>query len=247
MSKFVSIVITHFHFTDVRSVTMKRSLGSLIENTKYPYELIIVDNGGSEEDSEFLQSLKPNVYIRNELNMHFGYARNQGIALSRGDYVCIADNDIIYKKGWLTECVKVLEAFPEEKIYATPIDYPTRVMKEKYHQGQLKLNENTYNLSMRAGSNCFVIRKEDLNTIGWFAPHRIAGSLWTDNAVHAGYLAAVVPGEMVFDEGLRAGYNLGESIPIKLRIRNFEDIYFNVDEFRRDHPNLLYVESNSSV
>ncbi len=242
MDKFVSIIITHWTQNNVRSAVMRKSLTSLVENTKYPYELIIIDNGENEEDSKFLRDLKPNVYIRNEHNMHFGYARNQGVKLSQGDYICIADNDIIYSEGWLKECVKVLEVFPDKKIYGTPIEYPTPVMKDRYDRGELEHDGKAYNLSMRAGSNCFVCRREDFFEIGLFSAHRIAGSRWTDSAVRAGYLAAVVPGKMITDEGLREGYSLGKSIPIRLHVRNGKDIYFNSDEYRKENIEGPYKE-----
>ena len=124
--KFASIIITHWAMNDERSDVMVKSIASLNEVIKYPYELIVVDNGGSEEDSEFFNSLvnhgRISTYIRNSNNRHFGYARNQGIAVAQGDYIAIIDNDILHKKDWLTDCIKVLEDNPNEKIYATPIN-----------------------------------------------------------------------------------------------------------------------------
>jgi len=234
MDKFVSIIISHWGMNGERSEMMKASLRSLFTSTSYPFELTVIDNGGSIEDSKYLLKLceegKINTYIRNANNMSFGYARNQGLALAQGDYICIADNDLLYKKDWLGESVRLLEAFLDEKVYTTPIHYPTNIMRERYNVGTLELDGKTYQKNMRAGSNCFVVRRKDFEEIGNFMIHRIAGSRWTDAAVRSGYNALVIPECLVEDLGLRKGYALGEWIPIGLKLSNGKEIFFNQDE-----------------
>ena len=233
--KFASIIITHWAMNDERSDVMVKSIASLNEVIKYPYELIVVDNGGSEEDSEFFNSLvnhgRISTYIKNSNNRHFGYARNQGIAVAQGDYIAIVDNDILHKKDWLTDCIKILEDNPNEKIYATPIDYPQDAEyngKVRYRTGEL----GNCTLNMRAGSNCFVIRYEDLMKIGKFAIHRVAGTKWTDNAVKLGYLACVLPKGYVEDMGFRKGYELNDYKPVYIEFKNGDKVYFNNDEYK---------------
>ncbi len=233
--KFASIIVTHWAMDDERSTTMIKSLTSLVDVINYPYELIVVDNGGSEEDSQFLTEMTNkgyiSTYIKNSNNRHFGYARNQGIAVAQGDYIAIVDNDILHKKDWLTECIRILEENPKKKIYGTPIDYPQDAEyngKVRYRTGEL--DECT--LNMRAGSNCFVIRYEDLMEIGKFPIHRIAGTKWTDSAVNKGYLACVLPKGYVEDMGFRNGYQLKDYKPVYIEFNNKDRIYFNVDEYK---------------
>ena len=228
--KFCSIIITHWGNTPERSEIMRKSIDSLFSSLDYPSEVIVIDNGTSIEDSEHLLKLttegKIQHYIRNASNMSFGYARNQGIKLSHGEYLCIADNDLIYQKGWLSECIKVLEAFPNEKYYTTPMPYQAN---RKFDKGTLTLNEKVYNLNSRAGSNCFVIRRSDMDNIGHFIYHRIAGSKWTDKATRLGYLAVVIPNHWVEDIGFRNGYDFTKVIPISLKLTDGTIINLNQD------------------
>jgi glycosyltransferase involved in cell wall biosynthesis len=216
---------------------MRTSFDSLFETTKnLPVEIIVVNNSPENTfDHDFFTDLlkkgKIVSYILNSRNMSFGFARNQAIGMAHGNYFCIVDNDILYQEGWLEACWKVLEAYPGNKIYATPVEYPTGFLKERYDSGKLDVEGVEYNLNMRAGSNCFVIRKKDFYAIGQFLCHRIAGSKWTDRAVKLDYLAAVAPGGLVKDMGLRAGYMHTEAIPIKRILRNGQEIVFNVDEY----------------
>lgn len=245
MDKFCSIIITHWAQTEERSEIFKKSLNSLIENTKYPHELIVVDNGGSFEDTEHLLKMthagEITVHIRNSSNMSFGYARNQGLQMAQGDYICIADNDIEYREGWLTKCIEALEMHPEGKYYATPLDYPTPLEVKRYTVGDL----GDYKLNMRAGSNCFVIRRSDMEKIGKFPIHRVAGTKWTDRAVRMGYLALVLPGEYVYDMGLRRGYNMNHTAGICIKLSNGEGVYFNQDEYKKDNDRLHYSQQKS--
>lgn len=209
---------------------MKTSIDSLLKTTKnLAVEIIIIENKGVQDDSSFFIELlnKGDIqcYIKNAENLSFGFARNQGIAMAAGKFFVIADNDILYQEGWLEESIDFLNKYPDKKIYTSYIDYPTGILQEKYHQG--KLGETQ--LSMRAGSNCFVIRREDFFKVGLFKYHRIAGTKWTDEAVKKGYLCAVLPGRKMKDLALRIGYSHNLKIPIKRTLRNGEEIIFNED------------------
>lgn len=237
---YTSIIIASYIPDEERLEMFERSLKSLFETCKdLPVEVIVIDNGGSFQCSDMLKTYvdlgKIQTLITNSNNMHFGLARNQGIHMAAGDYFCIADNDILYMDGWLEACLRPLQMYPEKALYATPIAYPASTAGKKtrkYLQGELDVDGEKYELDMRAGSNCFVIHRADFFNIGYFKNHRIAGSLWTDEAVRKGYLAAVTPTQLVADMGLRKGYNLKQPIPICRTLLNGEKVYFNHDEFK---------------
>lgn len=236
-SRYTSIIIATHTTNSFRSQSLRESILSLIATvSKHPVEIIVIDNACIYSDSMWLFSLvgKGHIqcYIQNQTNMHFGYARNQGFKMAHGNYIVIADDDIYYRDGWFEACIDPLEIYPDKKIYSTPLEYPTGVLKEKYDSGKLFVKGKEYNLNMRAGSNCFMIRRSDFETIGLFKNHRIAGSKWTDEAVRKGYLAAVSPDKYAYDLGLRAGYNHGEALPIRRILTNREEVYFNEDNYQ---------------
>jgi glycosyltransferase involved in cell wall biosynthesis len=230
--RYTSIVIASYIADELRAKMFRTSLDSLLATTEnLPVEIIVVDNGGDLHISGYLDGLllggAIQCVIHNANNMHFGFARNQGLAMAKGNYICIADNDIYYEDGWLEDSLDFLEKYPEEKVYASFIDYPMGGLTERYHQGVL----GDAKLSMRAGSNCWVMRKRDFDILGGFENHRVAGTRWTDNAVRNGYLCAVLPGQKTRDLGLRQGYDHTKSLPVKRTLRNGEEVYFNQDEF----------------
>lgn len=247
--KIVSIIITHFGSTAERYETCLKSLESLFATIKdHPCEVIFVDNGGphgsSQELVEYCVRGLIHTYIRNSGNRHFGFARNQALRLCHGDYICIADNDIEYKEGWLRSCLDVLEAYPEEKIYAAPL-YNVAHHLPKYWTGrELDVEGKKYRLNTRAGSNCFVIRRPDFEEIGMFSVHRVAGTKWTEKAKLLGYTAAVTPEIMVKDLCFRQGYNFKEVLPVRIVLSDQSEIYFNQDEYRKDNSGSNYSQQS---
>lgn len=229
-----------------RSETMRKSLASLFEMTKLPYELIVVDNGGNLEDSKYLLELadsgKIHTYIRNKENMSFGYGRNQALRLCNGDFICVADNDIEYHPEWLESCLAVLEAYPEEKIWASPLYNVAHWLPKYWLDKKLDVNGKIYQLNTRAGSNCWVMWRKDMEEIGEFLAHRIAGTKWTEEANQKGYAAALPPNVMVRDLGFRRGYNYQQAPAIKITLSNGKEVYFNQDEFRRHNGGHYYLE-----
>lgn len=237
--------MVHYAMTEKRSEIMMTSINSLLESLDYSCEIIVVDNGGSKADSAFFLDLvekgKINFYIRNAENMHFGFARNQGLAIAQGDYICIVDNDILYKKGWLSACIKVLEAYPKKKIYATPVYNVAHWLPKFWAKEELKIGKEVYRLNYRAGSNCWVMRRKDFEKLGGFLAHRVAGTKWTEKAIKNGYIAAVTPSLLVEDIGFREGYNFKKEQAIKETLSDGSEVYFNDDEFKRFNRGLQYL------
>lgn len=222
--KYTSIIFVTWSMNQERGELAKQSFLSLIESIDSPAEIIVIDNGNDETISSFFltecQNRKISHYIRNADNWSFGFARNQGLTLAAGDYIAIVDNDILYEKGWLEKCVDFLEN-SDGKYLATPISYP---LTERYNVGYIEYKGERWKKDMRAGSNCWVMKRKDYETIGNFKLHRIAGSLWTDCAVGLGYVFVVTPQDMVRDVGLRRGYNLKEALKIEKTLLNGEKI-----------------------
>jgi len=209
----ISVIWTHWAMNEERSDVAQKSLISIIETTRHlPVEIIVVDNGGSLEDSQFFLDLvhKKHIhfYLRNSENLYFGYARNKGVDLSCGDYLVFSDNDIEYKAGWLDKCLKVLEAYPNMKLAITPLRTDRQHCNNKYWRGELEVDGEIFLLNLKAGSNSWVIRKKDFEEIGRFRNHQVAGSIWTNSFVNHGYVMATMEKDsLAQDIGFCQGYN----------------------------------------
>jgi len=92
----------------------KECVESIIKHTHYPYRLVIIDNASDEPTRDYLAGLKDSKdinleLIRNEENLGFVKAVNQGIKFSDASYICIMNNDTIATDGWLDTMISAAE------------------------------------------------------------------------------------------------------------------------------------------
>ncbi|SVD16287.1 uncharacterized protein METZ01_LOCUS369141, partial [marine metagenome] len=70
-------------------------LDSLARSDFDSYEVIVVDNGSVDGSREMIEKKYPEIrLIKNQSNMGFAIACNQGIKASKGDYISLLNNDI---------------------------------------------------------------------------------------------------------------------------------------------------------
>ena len=106
----VSVIIPIFN---KKEFTMQM-LSYLFANTRYPCEVIIIDNNSTDKSEEvikeFFRISKPanieGVYVKNKENKGYSIANNQGVKIAKGKYICFLNNDTMPTENWLTELVK---------------------------------------------------------------------------------------------------------------------------------------------
>lgn len=234
-----SIIVCHYAQTDMfgtegidRSAAMKECIESLVENTDYPAEIIVMDNGGNPDDTDWLvqkvREGKINTLVRYKENMSFAFVWNQGARIATGEYLCFTCNDIKFKKGWLSSCVNLLEKYADRKLIASPFITPD---KDQPNFNKEVLEDARIN-SM-AGSNCMVMRKEMWQDIGEFPHHRIGGSVWHRLMVSKGYLVIIPPVDLVEHMAWRRGVNWAKPAIIERVLLNGEKIDFNYKTVRK--------------
>lgn len=94
-----------------------RSLYADWTETDKEMEAIVVDNASSDGSAEYLSAEHPGIrIIRNNENLGFGRACNQGIAFSSGRYIMIFNPDTIVKKGLFQTLIKFMDETPRAGI-----------------------------------------------------------------------------------------------------------------------------------
>jgi GT2 family glycosyltransferase len=83
---------------------LRLCLESIRACTDILHNVIIVDNGNSQELHDYLVQQGDIVYIK-KAPLNFAQAVNEGIKAGKGKYVCVLNDDVIVSKGWLQEMV----------------------------------------------------------------------------------------------------------------------------------------------
>ena len=111
MSDTVSVIIPTYNGLTY----LKPCLESIERNTKWPFEVVIVDNGSEDGTQDWVVNAgfkMDGQFVRNEQNEGFAKANNKGVSVAKGDFICLLNNDTIVTENWLTEMMNV---FSEEK------------------------------------------------------------------------------------------------------------------------------------
>lgn len=115
----VSVIVVNWN----RREMLRQCLHSLSRQTLRDHQLIIVDNGSSDDSLELRsdETLPRAHWVTNAENRGFGVAVNQGIALAQGTFIALLNNDAEVTPGWLAALVDVLHAHPRAGMAASKI------------------------------------------------------------------------------------------------------------------------------
>ena len=98
---------------------LRDSIESVWAQTEQDFELIVIDNGSTDESLDIARSYCGRdryTLIENTGNTGFSHAVNQGIAIAKGEYMALFNNDAFAEPDWLAELIKTADADP--KIFA---------------------------------------------------------------------------------------------------------------------------------
>lgn len=120
---FFSIILATYNREDF----LKRSICSALAQTYENFELIIIDDGSTDNSERVIKKLTENDarvrYLKNEVNSGLFKTRNRGLREARGDYVLTLDSDDYFFPVILEETKKFLDANP-----GTAVAYPYVLM-----------------------------------------------------------------------------------------------------------------------
>jgi len=158
-------------------------LESILKNTDgVAYEVIVVDNGSSDETVEMLGKLENVNIIRNESNQGFALACNEGADKAKGDFVLFLNNDTTVTRGWLKSMVELISSNPTVGAVGAKLIYPDGRLQEAggmifsdgrgwnfgngddpYHEVYNKVGEVDY-----CSAACLLVRKTLFTALGGF-------------------------------------------------------------------------------
>jgi len=89
------------------------TLGSLEQQTFQDFEIIIVDDGSTDKTVEVARSTQSRAQIHTQQNQGVVAARNRGVSLAKGKYICFADSDDVVLPERFAKQVALLDGDDE--------------------------------------------------------------------------------------------------------------------------------------
>ena len=129
----ISVVIPSYN----RREFLKRSIDSAINQTKKPLEIIVVDDGSTDGTETMIKSDYDFVKFIKQKNKGVSAARNIGIKVSIGEWICFLDSDDEWKKDKLEKQINAMKSNPGYKFFhsnETWIKNGLRINQKKKHK-----------------------------------------------------------------------------------------------------------------
>ena len=124
----ISVIVVNWN----RKELLRACLGSLRRQAGVEFEIVVVDNGSADGSADMAECEFGARVIRNPENRGFCAANNQGIAIARGEWVALLNNDAEAEPGWLAALLRAFESRPDVGMAASKIlvwEDPRRIDK----------------------------------------------------------------------------------------------------------------------
>lgn len=198
----------------------KQAITSLIESLDSVHrskgiELIIVDNGSTDETPKGIEEIKEEYEnnnlikienVRIEKNMGYTPGINAGLSKCQGKIIAVLNNDLVFPPNWLNGLVEALES--DEKIglvapYLSLSSGIQNVNKTFTSFDEMKIfaahfmdQETNITFTHRVIGACMVFKQEVIELTGgndiWFGLGQFDDDDWCIRTLLAGYKIAVV-------------------------------------------------------
>lgn len=99
-----------------------RAIRSVFAQTYDDYELVVVDDGSSDGSLEVVQKEmegRAGCRVVSQNNSGVARARNHGVEMSRGEYICFLDADDWWESTFLEEMERLVLVCPDAGLYGT--------------------------------------------------------------------------------------------------------------------------------
>jgi glycosyltransferase involved in cell wall biosynthesis len=113
----VSVIIPTYN----RRNKLSRAIASVLSQTFQDFEIIVVDDGSTDDTKQFVMGQSSKVRYLYQANAGPGSARNHGIRFSRGKYLAFLDSDDVWMPAFLQATVSALVAHPDLDLASTTI------------------------------------------------------------------------------------------------------------------------------
>ncbi len=114
-TKLVSVILPTYN----RAWILKESVDSVLAQDYPKIELIVINDGSTDDTLDLLEEYKDRITIINQENKGVSAARNAGIKKSRGEFIALLDSDDAWEKGKISCQMDFFDRHPEALICQT--------------------------------------------------------------------------------------------------------------------------------
>ena len=96
------------------------TLRSVLTQTFPDYEVIVVDDGSTDHSLQACKEVRSDkIRVVQQVNQGVSAARNKGIELAAGEYICFLDADDTWHPDYLQNIETIVQKYPQSDIFVT--------------------------------------------------------------------------------------------------------------------------------
>jgi len=129
----VSVIVPTYN----RAGLLEQAIDSVLAQTFASFELIVVDDGSTDDSPALLSGYAGRIRIKRQINRGVSAARNVGMAAATGEFIALLDSDDYWLPAKLARQVAFFDAHPGEMICQTEeiwVRDGVRVNPKRRHQ-----------------------------------------------------------------------------------------------------------------
>ncbi|OUR90374.1 hypothetical protein A9Q87_13665 [Flavobacteriales bacterium 34_180_T64] len=129
---FFTVVIPVFN----KASFIERTLNSVIHQSFKDFEIIIIDDGSTDESLNIINSFNdPRITIFSVENKGVSASRNHGISKANTNYIALLDADDFWEPNFLETIKLAISAYPDESIFTTALahKFDNKVIASDYN------------------------------------------------------------------------------------------------------------------
>ncbi|HID45618.1 MAG TPA: glycosyltransferase family 2 protein [Chromatiaceae bacterium] len=114
----ISVVIPNYNY----ALYIGEALNSVLAQSVQPYEIIVVDDGSTDNSVQIVRSYGDKVRLIEQENQHVSAARNAGIKAAKGNWIALLDSDDLWHPRKLEFQIKASIENPDWSFVASRPD-----------------------------------------------------------------------------------------------------------------------------
>lgn len=181
MNKF-TVIIPLYN----KGYIFERCISSVLSQTYLDYNIVIVDDGSTDESiviaEKYKERYKDRIILLRQENSGVSTARNNGAKNARSEYICFLDADDEWTSDFLENINTLIVFFPTAALYC--LQHETKINGEivknnsSYKEGHFGLVDDFFKRSLSgslANSSKICIRKDVFEILGGFPEGQKSG------------------------------------------------------------------------
>lgn len=156
-----------------KELSITNTVQSVLDQTYQNFEIVIINDGSTDSSIKAVEAINDNrIRLIHQENQGVSAARNRGIKEAKYEWIAFLDGDDLWEPNHLEEVTKMMEIYPDEKVFVTSFVYSdNRPMFKHPRQTPIFKIENYFKEAIKESlmwTSIVVVNKECFDKVGVF-------------------------------------------------------------------------------